>query len=281
MVRMMAIFAHPDDEGGIGGTLARYARQGVEISLVCATRGEAGEISDPELATPQTLAAVREEELQAACQILGIQELYFLDYCDSGMEGTAENRRPDSFIHANVHEVLGKMVRLIRQRKPHIVITFEPFGWYGHPDHQAVSRWATEAFYLAADAAAYADMGTAWQPQRLFHGVLPLSHFQKMLEEAQDIGGFGLEHSIEQIPREQLLKTEAAVTHVIDVAPYLDVKFEATLVHRTQYADDHLFRTLPQELLDMAMGEEDFIQIYPPPSPSLTEEPSDDLLAGI
>ena len=175
MQKIMAIFAHPDDEGAIGGTLAAYARQGMEVTLVCTTRGEAGEISDPALATAETLGEVRQRELEAACQILGIEQLYFLDYCDSGMEGTAENGRPTAFMQADPVEVKGKLVGLMRQLEPDIVITFEPFGWYGHPDHIATSRWATEAYALAGNATAYPDKGAAWQPQRLFHAVIPPS----------------------------------------------------------------------------------------------------------
>ena len=96
MQKIMAIFAHPDDEGAVAGTLAMYASQGMEVTLVCATRGEAGEISDPALATAETLGTVRQKELEAACEILGIQQLYFLDYCDSGMAGTAENGKATS-----------------------------------------------------------------------------------------------------------------------------------------------------------------------------------------
>lgn len=274
----MAVFAHPDDESGIGGTLARYADQGLEVSLVCATRGEAGEISDPALATPATLGEVREEEMETACQILGIQHLFFLDYCDSGMEGTDENSRQTAFIQADVDEVRAKIVCLIRELKPDIFITFEPFGWYGHPDHRAISRWASEAFYLAGDVAAYPEKGATWQPQRLFHAVLPFSHFETILEETAKADELESNEIIEGVPREQWLKTEAAVTHVMDVTPYFDVKYKATLAHRTQFDEEHIFRTIPLEELSKAMSVECFIQVHPPPPASWTEEPLTDLL---
>ena len=274
MHKIMAIFAHPDDEGAIGGTLAMYARRGAEVTLVCATRGEAGEISDPALATPATLGAVRQKELEDACAILGIQPPIFLDYCDSGMAGTAENGRPAAFIKADPFEVLRKLVGVIRQHKPHIIITFEPFGWYGHPDHQAASRWATEAFTLAADATAYPDQGARWQAQGLFHAVLPFSTFRTVLEQAATSGAIESSDILENIPEEQQLQTEAAVTHILDVTPLFDVKQNAMLVHRTQFSEEHMFRTIPRETIIKAMGTEHFIQIYPPPQPSLSPQSS-------
>ena len=145
MQKLMAIFAHPDDEGAIASTLAYYANNNVEVTLVCTTKGEVGEISDPALATRETLGEVRAAELQAACDILGIRHLRFLGYRDSGMEGTPENEDPRALVQGDTDVVMGQLVGLIRELQPDIVITFEPFGWYGHPDHQITSRWVTDA----------------------------------------------------------------------------------------------------------------------------------------
>ncbi len=277
----MAIFAHPDDEGAIGGTLAAYARQGVEITLVCATRGEAGEISDPALATAETLGEVRQKELEAACQILGIRQLRFLDYCDSGMAGTAENGSPTAFVQAHPAEVIGKLVRLIRELKPDIVITFEPFGWYGHPDHQAASRWATEAYTLATDAAAYPNSGSPWQPQRLFHAVIPFTKFQTMIQQAAAAGYFESHDLIDSIPQEQQIRTESEVTHVIDITPLFDIKQSAMRAHHTQFSEEHMFRKIPREMMIKASGDEYFIQVHPLPEKSLTQDPLPDLFADL
>lgn len=281
MKNLMAIFAHPDDEGAIAGTLAMYARSGWEVSLICATRGEAGEISDPILATPETLGEVRQKELEAACQIIGIQQLHFLDYCDSGMAGTAENSISTAFVLADPVEVTGKLVGLIRRLKPDIVITFEPFGWYGHPDHQAASRWTTEAYTLAGDDAAYLDKGAAWQPQRLFYAVIPFSKFQAMLQEAAADGHFEPNDIVEDIPVEQQLKTEAAVTHIVDVTPYFDIKQSAMRAHHTQFSEEHMFRAVPRETMIKASGHEYFIQVQPQPSTSLAQNPLPDLFSSL
>lgn len=279
MRKIMAILAHPDDEGAIGGTLAAYAGNGTEVTLVCATRGEAGEISDPALATPETLGEVRQKELEAACQILGIQQLRLLNYCDSGMAGTAENGNPTAFVQADPAEVIGKLVGLMRQLKPDVVITFEPFGWYGHPDHQATSRWATEAYTLAGDATAYPNGGMTWQPQRLFHAVIPFSKFQTMLQEAAAAGYYDGDDVVDNIPHEQLLHTETEVTHVIDVTPFFDTKQSAMRAHHTQFSEDHMFRKIPREMMIKASGNEHFIQVYPQPADPLAQSPLPDLFA--
>ena len=113
---ILGVYAHPDDESfGTGGTLAKYASQGAQITLICATRGEAGEISDPSLATPETLARVREEELRSACRVLGISEPLFLGYRDSGMAGTPDNDHPRALCRADSQEVVGRLVALVRR----------------------------------------------------------------------------------------------------------------------------------------------------------------------
>ena len=152
---LMAVFAHPDDESfGIGGTLARYgADPGVRVVLVCATRGEAGEISNPELASSERLGEVREQELRCACRTLGVEDLFFLDYRDSGMAGTAENEDPRALAQADFDEAVGKIVAHIRREQPDVVVTFDENGGYGHPDHIAIHHLTKAAFAAAADPA--------------------------------------------------------------------------------------------------------------------------------
>src|SRR5512136_1013163 len=154
---LMAVFAHPDDETfGVGGTLARYgADPEVRVVLVCATRGEAGEISDPQLSTAEHLGEVREQELRCACQKLGVDDLFFLGYRDSGMAGTPENQDPRALAMADEGEAVGKIVAHIRRERPEVVVTFDERGGYGHPDHMAIHRFAKAAFAAAADPAMY------------------------------------------------------------------------------------------------------------------------------
>src|ERR1700737_3566934 len=123
---LMAVHAHPDDECiGTGGGLARYAAEGVRTVLVTCTDGAVGEISDPALATPENLAEVRSRELDESVRILGVSRLVKLGYRDSGMQGTADNENPASFHQANFDEAVGKVVRLIREERPQVVVTYD------------------------------------------------------------------------------------------------------------------------------------------------------------
>lgn len=277
MKRLLAIFAHPDDEGAVAGTLARYAQEGAQVTLICATRGEAGEISDPSLATPENLGSVREKELRCACAAIGIANLRLLGYCDSGMEGTDENELSTAFVKADAVEVKGKLVKLIRETRPHVVITFEPFGWYGHPDHITTGRYATEAFALAGDPEAYPERGAPWQPARLFHAALLLSTFKPMVDYAR-------EHNLDldfpdQFPIEREEALAAQITHRLDTDPYREAKSAAIACHQTQFGDGHLFNMVPPEVMRIANRYECLIQVEPtlPPPPS----PIDDLFADV
>jgi LmbE family N-acetylglucosaminyl deacetylase len=142
-LRLMAVVAHPDDESmGLGGTLVAYAAQDVEISIVVATRGEQGWRGEaPERPDPAEFGALREAELRAAAQLLGAQEIVFLDYADGELG------------QVDAEEATRRIAREIRRFRPQVVVTFGPDGAYGHPDHIAISRLTTSAVVWAADAA--------------------------------------------------------------------------------------------------------------------------------
>ncbi|MGH8245046.1 MAG: PIG-L family deacetylase, partial [Gammaproteobacteria bacterium] len=237
---LLAVFAHPDDECfGTGGTLAKHAANGGRVVLACATRGEAGEISDPALATPDTLGTVREAELRASCAVLGIEELHLLGYRDSGMEGTPENDDPRCYHQADPAEAARQLVALIREVRPQVVITFEPGGGYGHPDHIAVSRHTTAAYDLADDPEAYPEAGEVWQPQRLFYTAIPTSTFDTLRERMEALG---LDTSM--FDRAGAIRrsfTDDEITTVLDVSAHLDTKYAAFDCHRTQHNPDGLF----------------------------------------
>lgn len=277
MKRLLAVFAHPDDESGFAGSLAHYAKQGVHVALVCATKGEAGEISDPSLATPANLGAKREAELRCASEVIGISELHFLGYCDSGMINTPENERPTAFIQADADEIRFKLVKLIRDIKPQVVITFEPQGWYGHPDHIAAGRFATEAYFLANDPAAFPEAGSPWKPARLFHAAFLRSSFKQIAdyvrEHEEDTELF------DSIPFDEPDPVEDQITHVMDVASYSKLKEQALRCHQTQFGGDSFYFKVPSELRMESWGEEHFIQVDPSPGPA--DSAKSDLFDGI
>ena len=164
--RLLACFAHPDDEAfPVGGALAAHAARGVQIRLITATLGEEGEIRQAGAATRETLGSVRRVELARAVRILGLQDHIVLHYRDSGMAGTPPNEHPQAFVNAPAEVVIERLVEEIRRFRPQVVLTFDPDGLYGHPDHIAIHKYATEAFHRASHPDAY--------PQHLVNGVKP------------------------------------------------------------------------------------------------------------
>lgn len=262
MSTLLVIFAHPDDEGGASGVMALAAAAGARVVLACATRGEVGEISDPALATAETLGAVREQELRAACEILGA-ELRFLGYRDSGMAGTPANEDPRSYLQADPEAAVRQLVTLIREIRPQIVITFDPSGGYGHPDHVTVHRHATTAFDLAGDAAAFADAGPAWRPQRLLYAVLPRTWFLELRDLMEKAG---LDTAfIDQFLAQDSDFVDGDITHQVDVRDQIDAKIAALRCHHTQFGPEHPLARLPEEMMRDWMATEFFIQARPSP----------------
>src|SRR6185369_14573015 len=140
-LRLMCVLAHPDDESlGTGGILAKYASEGVATYVVTATRGERGRFDDTGVSPgPAIVGRAREAELRAAAAALGVREVAFLDYLDAQLD------------RADPNEAVEKIAAHIRRVRPHVVVTFDPFGAYGHPDHIAISQFTTAAIVRAAD----------------------------------------------------------------------------------------------------------------------------------
>ena len=131
---VLACYAHPDDEGfASGGLLAMLAAGGARVTLVCATNGDVGEISDPALATPENLWQVRQQELRNAMEIAGVSDLRFLNYRDSGMDGADDNRHPNAYCNSDADAVIARIAGIIAETSPQIVLTHDPTGGYGTP----------------------------------------------------------------------------------------------------------------------------------------------------
>jgi len=144
---ILAVLAHPDDESfGMGGTLALYAARGVDVHLICATRGEVGEVAPEMLAGFKSIAELRESELRCAAAILGLKGVHFLDYRDSGMPGSPDNLHPNALAAQPLEEVADKVAASIRHLDPDVVLTFDPIGGYRHPDHIAIHQATVRAF---------------------------------------------------------------------------------------------------------------------------------------
>jgi LmbE family N-acetylglucosaminyl deacetylase len=169
--RLLAVYAHPDDESfGTGGSLALYARRGVDVHLICATRGEAGE-APSDLNGFASIGEMRENELRCAASVLGLKSVHILGYRDSGMTGSPDNHHPHALAAALVEEVARKVAGHIREIRPQVVITFDPIGGYRHPDHIAIHQATNAAFYMAGDTNLALDNQTAYLPQKLYYST--------------------------------------------------------------------------------------------------------------
>ncbi|MGH2583402.1 MAG: PIG-L family deacetylase [Dehalococcoidia bacterium] len=254
---VMVIVAHPDDETfGVGGTMARLADEGHTVTVVCATRGEVGEISDPALATPETLGEVREQELRNAMAELSVDDVRFLDFRDSGMAGTPENEDPASLFQAEPLEVAMDLTAIMQEVNPDVVITWDASGGYGHPDHIRVHETATEAF------GSY-EMRSG-RPVRLYYMALPVHLFEEMTAELRAQGiEWGSDDNDEIGDAIQRLP-HPAVTTTIDVAAYVDKKQLAMQQHRSQMQPDSPFDKLSEDLRRRFFGTEYFHRAIPP-----------------
>lgn len=237
---LVTVFAHPDDETfGVGGSMAAAVDAGARVVTICATRGEVGEIADPSLATAETLGAIREAELRAACAELGVHDVRFLGYRDSGMEGTPENADPRAFANAPDQEVVERIAGHFRELRPDVVVTFEPGGVYGHPDHTKISRCATAAF----DAVG----GT-----RLYYAGPSRSTFATLIADMKAAG-------VEGFPFQDTASFGVAdedITTVVDIHEQLARKKRALAAHRTQI--NPWLASLTEEWLDRILARESF-----------------------
>lgn len=212
---LLAVFAHPDDEVFTGGALAHYAAAGVKVTLVCATKGDAGKVTDPklEVAGAEELAALRAEELERATGILGLTDVRMLGYGDSGREERVRTGDTRALMNVPLDEVEAKLREIIAETKPQVIVTFDPHGGYGHADHLAVHRATSAAFFSTG------HLENA--PQRLFFGVTPTENAKAFGEER------GLDPFLYGV-------SDDTVTVSMDVRAYVERKLEALKAHRSQ-----------------------------------------------
>jgi N-acetyl-1-D-myo-inositol-2-amino-2-deoxy-alpha-D-glucopyranoside deacetylase len=269
--RLLGAYAHPDDEQGVSGLMHKYASEGAEVTLVCATRGEAGEIAPGVNATTENLGQVREEELRCAAEKIGVTNVYFLGYRDSGMIGMSENDDPRCLWQANLFEVAEKLTRLIRRHKPQVLLTFDPNGGYGHPDHIKIHQAAIIAYFVAGDPRVYPEQIARegllpWTVSKLYWGAFPRSRFEGYAELAKR-AGVDL-----NVPMQEFLKRampDEVITTKIDVADFVDLKLSALSCHASQQNPNSIWGKIPQDLRREGLKVETLIRaesrIIPPP----------------
>lgn len=175
--RMLIAFAHPDDESfGLGGLIARYVAEGVEVYLICATNGDAGTVAADKLRGYNSITELRLAELDCAANLLGLRRVFNFGYSDSGMMNSVHNDNPDCLWHVwqqRPEEVTRRVVDVIRAVRPQVVVTFNEYGGYGHPDHIAIHRATVAAFDLAGDPNFITEDCPPYSPQKLYYTSIP------------------------------------------------------------------------------------------------------------
>src|SRR5438067_5111204 len=240
---LLAVHAHPDDEClGTGGILARYATEGVRTVLVTCTDGAVGEISDPALARPENLVEVRARELDNAVRILHVSRLVKLGYRDSGMAGTADNNHTASYHEAPFDEAVERVVRIIREEQPQVVVTYDERGGYGHPDHIRAHQVAVAAFEASGKPDRFPGAGPTWSPAKLYYAVVPRSALSRFAERLRRAGlEVPFQREAQTGEEAPFAVADERVTTTVDVSAYVSTKRAALEAHRTQMGTEQFF----------------------------------------
>lgn len=266
----MAVLAHPDDESlGLGGTLAKYASEGVETFLVTATRGESGRYrghrDDEQHPGPLGLARIRESELRAAASVLGIRELTLLDYRDQQLDRT------------NAREAVARIVFQLRRTRPDVVVTFGPDGAYGHPDHIAISQYTTAALVAAADRSFSDGLDGAASPhlvKKLYYIAWPASTWM-----AYQAAFKKLISTVDGVDRQAVPWPDWAITTIIDTRDFWPTVWRAVSCHESQIAGYERLKDLLPKHHEALWGSQSFYRALSTVNGGRTQET--DLFEGI
>jgi mycothiol S-conjugate amidase len=282
---LLQVHAHPDDEASKGaGTTAKYAAEGVHNVLVCCTGGEAGDILNPAVDTPEVRAnlfEVRMAELQASVKALGYESLHMLGYHDSGMPDTETNARPDNFANAPLDEAVERFVRIIRAERPQVIITYrDEQNFYPHPDHIRVHEISGPAFDRAGDPDAYPELGDPWQPSKLYYVSWSIARVKALHQAYLDRGEESAYTSWFERGFDTNRKDE--FTTLIDVGDFLHKRRESLLAHRTQVDPEGHWMRLPDSVIREVFPWEEFTLVRSLVDNGVAEgEFEDDLFAGL
>ena len=260
-VRILSVHPHPDDESiACGGVLARYADEGAGVHVVTCTQGEEGEnlagidLGDDDLVTH------RRRELAEALDRLGVDRHTYLGYRDSGMAGEPTNEHPESFHMADLREAALKLAAIVRSDRPHVVISDDEHGTYGHPDHVKSNRVTVRAVELARDPDAPLE-GEPWSVVKRYVHTMSRERMLAAQRRLRDEGlpsPFG-DEDIEEPEDLPFGVPDAEITTRVDVSGHLRTKQAAIAAHRSQISADSFFLNLPSDLAAEALGVEEFV----------------------
>jgi mycothiol S-conjugate amidase len=282
-LRLMTVHAHPDDESSKGAaTTARYVSEGHEVMVVTCTGGEAGSILNPALERPEVienLPAVRRAEMARAAEILGVQHRW-LGFVDSGLpEGDPPPPLPEGcFALEDLDVATGRLVEVVRQFRPHVLVTYDENGGYPHPDHIRCHEISVAAFDAAGDPDRFPEVGEPWQPLKLYysHGFSK----KRMLAFHEALLARGLESPYEEWLERWTDRADPAerVTTRVPCAEWFEVRDKALLAHETQIDPNSRWFFVPLDVQREVWPTEDYELVR-----SLVDAPTreDDLFAGV
>lgn len=278
---LLFVGAHPDDETfGIGGTLAKYAAAGVKVYYACATRGEAGTADAESTRGFNSVGDMRWAEMECAARSLGLAGVIYLGYRDSGMEGSSDNQHPDCLAMAPLEKTAGRIVKIIRELKPDVVITHDPQGGYRHPDHIAVNKAVVTAFKMAGDKTTYPENGPAFQPQKLYFNIFPHRWLKMAVKLMPLIGqnphSFGRNHDIDLAA---MMETDFPIHAQVPLDRHsINVRDKASACYTSQLGG-RLQRNIWLRLLNKLSAPRDcYMRAYPKADGRLNES---DLFTGV
>ena len=277
---LLAVMAHPDDETfGMGGTLAHYTQQGVDVHLVCATRGEAGTVSPELLRDFASVADLRESELLCAAGHLGLANVHFLGHRDSGMAGSQDNQHPDALANQPIEKVAKEVLDIIKNLQPQVIVTFDPIGGNRHPDHMAVHQAAFLAFNLARGLDGK-DPEMENPPAKLYYSVFPKRWLKPVLWLmplfGQDPRRYGRNKDMDLVA---LMEDSDFPVHArINYQQVLARRDAAFACHASQLPQWRRNRTLFSWLSKLGGSRDLFMRAFPSANPGLRET---DLFAGL
>ncbi len=285
--RILFVHAHPDDESiATGATMAKYAAEGAEVTLVTCTLGEEGEVLLDEVAhlaadQQDGLGAHRMEELATAMAELGVTDWRLLGgpgaYRDSGMMGTPGNDRPECFWQADLLDASVHLVAVLRERRPQVVVTYDDFGGYGHPDHIQAHRVTHYALALAASPTFRPELGPAWTPDKVYWTAFPRSIVLAGIEAMKDHDAEFAAMDPDDLP---FACDDALVTTAVDASAYLGQKMAALRAHGSQVSVDGGFFALADNVGAEAFGVE-YYRLAAGAASAQDGERETDLFAGI
>jgi len=263
---LLAVLAHPDDESyGIGGTLARYAAEGVDVHVAIATDGAAGSIDESWQGDRSKLVEARYEELDAAAEVLGVT-LHRFGYRDSGYIGDKANENPKAFINSDEMEVVGRVNDLFNEIQPDVVITHDETGGYFHPDHIHCYKITSSAFYSTADNQVDQNNGPErFQPKRLYYTAFPNS-WVKVVMFLMRLRGVDPSRAgrNQDIDFTKVGVPPGKINASISYSKYWELKRMASSKHGSQGGGTSFNRIFPAWFQKMVFARESYIRAYPP-----------------